>query len=1450
MSPSQPIPTTPTPPGVVTSPGDRAGGAVSLHRPARSLPPAPPVDPVVVLAPPVRPERQAGGLAALLGALAGGMGTVLFALLDGGTRFLVIALSLAALAIAVTGGAQLSRRRAERRSAARVAGRYRAYLEHTERHLIRVATLQRAALTHCHPGPEGLWGIVTTRRRLWERHPEDPDFGEVRVGTGTVPLAAPVRIDLGSDPVADHDPVLREEALALVARHRGLAGAPVTISLAEPGPTALVGEQAATRALAAAIVLELAALHAPQHLRITVTSAETGGAGWEWVGRLPHAGVASFDRPESADPFLSPASLADLLDREEALGAPPGAMGAPAPAPAPGNTTALHVAVVDGYDPDGPGWSGGPLARRLGVDAPAGVALLVLVGDVLQTPPSTRRRIVVRPSGQLDIERCGPGATEHPVVTAGGGVDEAVSSGSGTCAAPAMVGAAAAGTPEPARENDATEHGPVPEPIGAPRGDAAPPELCTALAAALADLPNGTPAPARAPASLLELLDADHRPGPLPRLVAPLGTNGNGAVVALDLREAAEGGLGPHGLVVGATGSGKSELLRTIVTGLVLGEDPESLAVVLVDYKGGAALAGLAELPHVAGVVTNLEAEPGAIRRFGDSLLAELVHRQRVLAGAGALESVRAYQRRRNERQDLELPPLPSLLVLVDEFGELLAAEPDLLDVFVSIGRTGRSLGVHLLLATQRLEEGRLRGLESHLRFRVCLRTFSPGESIATLGSRVAFDLPPAPGAGYLAGDGRLTRFQAVRVGSHPDQLAEVVARRRMELGAGRRARRVWQPPLPEQCSLAALEPPRTGSDPVGAPGDTLRQRSGVAPLDLAQPGGPGWLQAPLGLVDRPRSQAQDAWVLDLGGAGGHLAVVGGPRSGKSTTLASTIVALAGRHSPEDLHVYVVDFGGGTLRALDVLPHVGAVLGPHQREEVLRLFHEVERIREARARELRRLGLAGPAEWHGARRSGRLEDDRYGEVLLAIDNLATLLAAFPELETPLGGLAADGLGYGIHLLCTAPRWADVRPSLRDHLGSRIELHLQNPLDSEIDRGIARQVAPGIPGRGVVPPGELVQIALGRPEELDLAPHESGPGTPRPAGASASVRRGAPRLTILPEELPLDRLRHLAGASETSHTRPQRLLAPLLGVDEAGGGACRLELPRRAPHALVLGEPESGKTNALALLAAGILAEDPGAAIALVDSREHLASTLGAACAALLPGRAGALGEDRSAGQPAPTLGPPPATDVRGVRGNSNDPGGASGTGGNSGSGGAWLPGAIHRASEPGAVAALVRALATELSNRNGELSNRNDASARPGLDARGTAPPARIVLVVDDYELLGANGASLLGPLVEFFATANSVGFHLVLGRALAGWARAAYDPVLQRLRELEAPVLLLSGAPNEGPVVGDYRAEPLPPGRAMLFERRRRHLVQLGLCPAGGKAGTGDAGQRSGQRV
>src|SRR5262249_52387406 len=195
----------------------------------------------------------------------------------------------------------------------------------------------------------------------------------------------------------------------------------------------------------------------------------------------------------------------------------------------------------------------------------------------------------------------------------------------------------------------------------------------------------------------------------------------------LDLKEAAQGGMGPHGLIIGATGSGKSELLRTLVLGLAISHSPEQLNFVLADFKGGATFLGLEGLPHVSAVITNLAEELPLVDRMQDALRGELVRRQELLRAAGNLTSVLEYERARAQGAPLE--PLPSMLVVVDEFTELLTQKPDFAELFVMMGRLGRSLAVHLLLASQRLEEGRLRGLETHLSYRICLRTFSPRAS-------------------------------------------------------------------------------------------------------------------------------------------------------------------------------------------------------------------------------------------------------------------------------------------------------------------------------------------------------------------------------------------------------------------------------------------------------------------------------------------------------------------------------------------------------------------------------------------------------------------------------------------------------------------------------------------------------------------------------------------------
>ncbi|MFD0854928.1 FtsK/SpoIIIE domain-containing protein, partial [Actinomadura adrarensis] len=251
----------------------------------------------------------------------------------------------------------------------------------------------------------------------------------------------------------------------------------------------------------------------------------------------------------------------------------------------------------------------------------------------------------------------------------------------------------------------------------------------------------------------------------------PIGLDAEGRPIELDIKESAQGGMGPHGLCIGATGSGKSELLRTLVLGLAMTHSPEILNFVLVDFKGGATFLGMDGLEHVSAIITNLEDELPLVDRMYDALHGEMVRRQEYLRQMGNYASLRDYEKARMDGANL--PPMPTLFLVLDEFSELLTAKPDFAELFVMIGRLGRSLGVHLLLASQRLEEGKLRGLDTHLSYRIGLRTFSAMESRVVLGVPDAYELPPAPGNGYLKfATEPMVRFKAAYVSGPVDEVA------------------------------------------------------------------------------------------------------------------------------------------------------------------------------------------------------------------------------------------------------------------------------------------------------------------------------------------------------------------------------------------------------------------------------------------------------------------------------------------------------------------------------------------------------------------------------------------------------------------------------------------------------------------------------------------------------
>lgn len=1351
-----------------------------LHRPARTWPAAAPGESPRLPPPPEVPDPEGSSVLTTLLPLLGSLGIVAFALV---VRSLVYLLVAAFMVTAIVGGAIASRvvaRRRERHRRARVRRDYAHRVAEARARSWRAACVARDALNGLYPDTAGLLTAVRSHGALWERRSGDADFAHVRLGLGRVPAPAPVVMDGDAGPVgAVREVDLAADAEEAVTSSAFLEQAPVVIPLRGLSSVAVVGDLERGRDLTGAWLASLGATCAPTDLRMMGLVSPGAAPAWDWAKWLPHTrdplagdGFGRAARALVTDAAGFGTNLRDLvttrLEQERRAAESSGwsrAAGAPAVA-------AEHVVVlVDHYDPIALAELAPALEVVLVRGADLAVTVVLLVEDGAAVPSTIGACVDLLADGTARFRESGPDAPVRDGVQPDA-LDRAAAESLARLIAPFHLADADS-------DSDLVDTVRLVELLGYESFDQVEPGDWLRAEQLLAS-GSGTSPPVddQGSTSAEPLDDQPGGRGPDDLLATPIGIRSDGSRLVLDLKEAAAGGMGPHGMLVGATGSGKSELLRSLVAGLAAGHDPALLNVLLVDFKGGAAFAELAALPHTTGLITNLADDLSLVDRMRASLAGELERRQQLLRDAGNLESISSYHELRAAQP--ELPDLPYLLVVVDEFGELLAARPEFIEVFVAIGRLGRSLGIHLLLSTQRLEEGRIRGLESHLRYRICLRTYSGAESTTVIGVPDAHALPPLPGLGYLRVDAELVRFKAATTslahrpvlrssrapavvlpftldrGGAAGQATEPVATPvdhsapepspadlaagsgpvrtelralvdRLSLATSSGPRRVWLPPLPDVVQLADLPMPHG------------RHRAPTGPPTIA-----------IGLVDDPARQAQHALQLDLSGSGGHVACVGSPRTGKTTFLRTMVEALVEGTSPADVSLYLLDLGGG-LHGLAEVAHVGAVAGRHDPDAVGRLIRELRAVVDERAAAFRACGVSSLQDLRRHPDAAAvLPDPLAAEVFLLVDNIGVLRNEFTELDLALADLASTSLQFGVHVVVTAGRWLDIRPALLDAIGNRIELRLNDPVDSLAGRRLAETVPVDRPGRGILRDGRHVLLAL--PPD-------------RPSRERWEVR--APRVQPLPGRLTVDDVPGLAAAAGRPVDDQNGLL---LGVGEFRLAPQLVDLTAAGSHLLVFGDEGSGRTTLLRRavdhLAGGT---DPS------QVRLHLVDL----------GR-GLL--DR-----------------------------------------ADLPAVEHYAF----TSSLAEAMANDLLKELIERLPPPDLDRRSLLERTWWSGPEH-VLVVDDYELTLAGPQGPLTPLAEAIPYARDIGLHVVLARRVAGASRSAFEPFGQRLRELTPAALLLDGERSEGPLVGERTASRQPPGRGLLVRRGAPDtVVQLAL-PAG----------------
>lgn len=967
---------------------------------------------------------------------------------------------------------------------------------------------------------------------LWERRPDDPDYLHVSVGWGDQLSAAVVELGDGGDEQ------LRTEALTAIDSARVLSSVPIVVDIGRFGVVGLSGPADAVDASARWIVAQLATLQSPRDLVIAGAVATDDASSWSFLTWLPH--LRSDGSPiegshlavgEAASSSLFEAVNSIIRTRREQRG------------------TQLNDARK-------------PLP-----------SIVLLVSERLRVPRASVTRILEE----------GPGVGVYVVWL-----------GSRPDALPGECGVIVEVKSLPPTVTVAMPNLGSEVPPGALDQLSAP--MAAELALLLAPLRDVTAGGARGQVprvvSLPELLGlSEATPEAVVRMWqaqpfgvrAPIGVSAGGPF-EIDMRHD-----GPHALVGGTTGAGKSELLQTIVASLAANHPPDRLTFLLVDYKGGAAFKDAVLLPHTVGFVTDLDGH--LVHRALVSLNAELRYREHLMRQFGVKDLIEM------ERRFPDHAP-PSLLLVVDEFASLAKELPEFVDGVVNVAQRGRALGIHMILATQRPAGSINDNIRANTNLRIALRFNDEADSQDVIGQRDAAMLPRTLKGRAFArlGQGELTELQVAYAGGHSFSSTESIAT----------PLRVFPIRFGE-----VVRPPSTAGDEdlgetdlqmlVSAVTDAARLRNIPAQrppwmpalpseLPLADVPAAGADMAVLGMADLPDEQAQrpSLWDLDVDG---NLLVFGASGTGKTTLLRTIALDLAQRHTPGDMRLYALDFATRGLAPLASLPHVGSVISGDDVERVQRLIVMMEREVASRKNAFAGAAVASLGEY---RRAGK----PLPRIVILLDGYGAFTSIFEKIDfgewiERLTRLVGEGRPVGIHWVLTADRRAAVGLTLLTTVGSRVILRMADE-DEYSSLGLDARVARGadLPaGRCFVGATTEVQLAL------------PGPSAAGEAQVACIEAEGARLRSVFPSaQVP-------AVGSLPASVAYADLVQPDAGCAAVGIGQSDLATVwvRLADgDLLVAGPNRSGRSAALATLARSIAFTTPNAELfALTPRRSPL-----------------------------------------------------------------------------------------------------------------------------------------------------------------------------------------------------------------------------------------------------
>lgn len=1018
---------------------------------------------------------------------------------------------------------------------------------------------------------------------LWERRAGDPDFLFLRLGWGDATSRLTLEVPSGGDPG------LRALAGEVATTYEKMAAIPVSIPLEEVGSLGVAGSRADVLGLARSLLLQVAALHSPEQVMIVAAVPPGQEADWRWLGWLPHL------RPES------PALPGDALVIGRAAGR---------------ELTDRLLQLLEER-------RAAARTAYTSVRTTGGASVVALLDADAELPRDAVDRLLTEgPEHDLHVVWLGKSPHELPSAC-GAVVDLDPASG-----APSVVVMGEARS------------------LPALAPDLAPLDVADEMARSLAPIrdleASGQAADIPRHVSLLQLLDLDrdaaertrrrwaHDDG---RLSARLGVAAGHQPCAISLRYD-----GPHALAGGMTGAGKSELLQTLVAALAADHAPDRLTFILIDYKGGAAFRDCVELPHTVGFVTDLDGH--LVNRALVSLRAELRYREEVLREHACRDLIEFEERHPDEA-------FPSLVIVVDEFAALKDELPDFVDGMVDIAQRGRSLGIHMVLATQRPAGVISDRIRTNTNLRLALRFSDASDSQDVIGTDDAARPGLPRGRAFMrAGPGSLVEFQAAHAsgrtltehGPAPIIVRELdVNGEPVEESGGRR--HDSSSPTDLMRVVATVREVRQGLR-LPAP-----RRPWLEPLPAVLPGadlaayataGDAPSRVPLGLLDEPRRQRQVLSSFDLD-QDGTLLVYGATGSGKTTLLRWIAAWLCQRLPPDQLHLYGLDFATRGLRPLAGFPHAGAIASGDEPDRAQRVLTHLRAEIDRRKTLLAGVGASTLAEYN------QLSGEPLPHLLLLVDGYAGFAAAFEDVEygapiQMLQALIAEGRSMGLATVLTGDAANSVPGRVTAGVTRRLVLRLVS--DDEysfvgLDRALYRD-AHLPPGRGFIDLQFEVQTPI-------VGEHPAGNAQAAALEQLGEELRqrypapGVPQIRLLPMRLKRAELPPPAA--------PMEAVPGLLDGQEPVPATLDL---RRQGHLLVAGPRRSGRSTALLAIAAS-LARAPGAVplvllaprrqTPLVDARFWAASAVGAdECGQLADRLASALrgvpdpeGPDLSAG---------------------------------------------------------------------------------------------------------------------------------------------------------------------------------------------------------------------------